>query len=663
MDPLTRRPKERVQPAEIESRTRDTLPRRLDWIVTGLLALVPLLALAAAFRGISDPVGWRALHLLMVIPPVFVLYPGSRRSKGRMTIADWSLAAAAIAAFAWIFIDRERIVWRMTYVDPVPATDLAMGILAIVVILEATRRTLGLTLVLVTLAFLAYAIAGPLMPAMLQHKGIPITLLVEHLYLVPEGIFNVIVGIMSTYLLTFLLFGTLLRFAGGDEIFMNMTLAMAGKSPGGPAKAAVIGSGLMGSISGSTIANVLTTGQVTIPLMKRAGFRPYEAAAIESAASMGGAMMPPVMGAGVFVMSELTGIPLITIMLYSVIPAVLYFAAIYAYVHIKAHRGQFPILPQDAGRTRWLLFVAALPLLVPIAALVYLLLRNYTPFLASAVTCVLLFVLSYVRQETRLTPNRVLRALTETTRSAMMLSATGASAGIIMGVITITGLMQKVSSIVLGLADGSVAIGVLLTGSVSLLLGLGLPVTSAYIIISVLGVSALTELGLSTLAAHLTIFWFSQSATITPPVCMTAFVAASIADAPPMRTGFEACRVAKALYLMPFLFAYAHFLEPPVWRILIDAAGALLGLTLIPAVLEGWWGRLIGSPARLALAAAAIIAFVATFSPSAGRTIGWLAVAVAIAGLAYVFPRRPTTTVIEPGRIGEAAARSPTAIP
>jgi TRAP-type uncharacterized transport system fused permease subunit len=342
---------------------------------------------------------------------------------------------------------------------------------------------------------------------------------------------------------------------------------------------------------------------------------------------------------------------------------VLYFAAIYAYVHIKAHRGQFPILPQDAGRTRWLLFVAALPLLVPIAALVYLLLRNYTPFLASAVTCVLLFVLSYVRQETRLTPNRVLRALTETTRSAMMLSATGASAGIIMGVITITGLMQKVSSIVLGLADGSVAIGVLLTGSVSLLLGLGLPVTSAYIIISVLGVSALTELGLSTLAAHLTIFWFSQSATITPPVCMTAFVAASIADAPPMRTGFEACRVAKALYLMPFLFAYAHFLEPPVWRILIDAAGALLGLTLIPAVLEGWWGRLIGSPARLALAAAAIIAFVATFSPSAGRTIGWLAVAVAIAGLAYVFPRRPTTTVIEPGRIGEAAARSPTAIP
>jgi TRAP transporter 4TM/12TM fusion protein len=479
---------------------------------------------------------------------------------------------------------------------------------------------------------------------------------------VPEGIFNVIVGIMSTYLLTFLLFGTLLRFAGGDRIFMNMTLAMAGKSPGGPAKAAVIGSGLMGSISGSTIANVLTTGQVTIPLMKRAGFRPYEAAAIESAASMGGAMMPPVMGAGVFVMSEFTGIPLITIMLYSVIPAVLYFAAIYAYVHIKAHRGQFAILPQDGGQSRWLLLVGALPLLVPIAALVYLLLRSYTPFLASAVTCVLLFVLSYVRQETRLTPNRALRALTETTRSAMMLSATGASAGIIMGVITITGLMQKVSSIVLGLAGDSLAIGVLLTGGVSVLLGLGLPVTSAYIIISVLGVSALMDLGLPLLAAHLTIFWFSQSATITPPVCMTAFVAASIAEAPPMRTGFEACRVAKALYLMPFLFAYAHLLEPPVWRILIDAAGAFLGLILIPAVLEGWWGRPIGPPARLALAAAAIVAFVATFSSSAGRTIGWLAIAVAIAGFVYVFPRR-TADMIEPAGIGEAAARSRTAIP
>jgi TRAP transporter 4TM/12TM fusion protein len=625
-------------PEEAQASERENLPRPLNWITTGLMVFLPLLALLAAFRGIADPVGWRALHLLIIVPLIFLIFPASKAARSRVTLADGFLALASVAAFGWIFVDRERILWRMTYVDPVYPTDMVMGILAVVVILEATRRTLGLTLVFVTVAFLGYAVAGPIMPAMLQHKGVPISLLVEHLYLVPEGIFNVIVGIMSTYLLTFLLFGTLLRFAGGDHIFMNMTLAMAGKSPGGPAKAAVIGSGLMGSVSGATIANVLTTGQVTIPLMKRAGFKPYQSAAIETAASTGGAMMPPMMGAGVFVMSELTGIPLITIMLYSVIPAVLYFAGIYGYVHVKASRDGLPILEQDSSSTRWTLLVAALPLLVPIAGLVYLLIRDYTPFFASAATCVILVLLSYVRRETRLTPGRVVIALRETTRSAMMLSVTGASAGMIMGVITITGLMQKVSSIVLSVADGSLVIGIILTGAVSILLGLGLPVTSAYIIISVLGVSALSELGLSVLAAHLVIFWFSQSATITPPVCMTAFVAAALAKAPPMRTGFEALRIAKTLYLMPFLFAFAHLLEPPVWRIFLDASGALLGLLLIPCVLEGWYGKLIRLPTRLALCATSLLAFWSTFAASPTVTSVWLAVAATSAILLYALP-------------------------
>ena len=630
------------------------LPRPLKWVTSGLMALLPLLAVGAAFKGIADPIGWRALHLLFIVPLIFVIFPsggGAKRNRFTPMDALWALASAA--AFGWIFVDRERILWRMTYVDPVYSVDLIMGSLAILVILEATRRTLGLTLVIVTVAFLAYALAGPFMPAMLQHRGVPPSLLIEHLYLVPEGMFNIIVGIMSTYLLTFLLFGTLLRVAGGDHIFMNLTLAMAGKSPGGPAKAAVVGSGLMGSISGATIANVLTTGQVTIPLMKRAGFKSHQSAAIETAASTGGAMMPPMMGAGVFVMSELTGIPLITLMLYSVIPAVLYFAGIYAYVHVKARRDNLPVLHDQATGTVWTLLVAAIPLLVPIAGLVYLLIRDYTPFFASAAICVILVVLSYTSKRTRLTLSKIFEALRETTRSAMMLSVTGASAGIIMGVITITGLMQKVSSIVLGVADGSLAIGLVLTGAVSILLGMGLPVTSAYIIISVLGASALSDLGLSMMAAHLAIFWFSQSATITPPVCMTAFVAAAIAKAPPMRTGFEALRIAKVLYLMPFLFAFAHLLEPPVWRIFLDSGGALLGILLIPAVFEGWYGRMIGWGTRTLLAATSLAAFFATFAESAMITAAGLAAATSCAILMYIFPRTKdapaTEETVSPG--------------
>ena len=288
--------------------------------------VLPALTILVAFTGWFDAVTRRAGHLAIAIPLVFLFYPALKsrtshtRSTGgtgrssRVSRFDIVLALAAFSAFAWMLVDRERIMWRLVYIDPLTGPDLVFSALAVALVLEATRRTLGMTLVVVALVFIGYALAGPVMPGILEHKGVSVVLLLEHLYMVPEGLFNQVTGVMATYLLVFLTFGSLLRVAGGDQIFMDLTLAASGRWVGGPAKAAVVGSTMMGSVSGSTIANVVTTGTITIPLMKRTGLKPHEAAAVETAAGTGGALMPPVMGAGAFIMAEITGIPLLTIL-------------------------------------------------------------------------------------------------------------------------------------------------------------------------------------------------------------------------------------------------------------------------------------------------------------------------------------------------------------
>lgn len=631
-------------PGTLDSQGQRHISGPAGVLVTVLAAALPVITIAVAFTGAFDSVTRRAGHLLFAIPLIFLLYPAYRPRPFLGRGVDLGLALAAAASLAWVIYDRERIMWRLVYVDALSVADAVLGVTAVVVVLEATRRTLGSTLVVLTLAFIAYAFLGPYLPGVLEHKGVTAGLLIEHLYLVPEGVFNQITGIMATYLMVFLTFGTLLRSAGGDRLFMDMAVSMSNRSQGGPAKAAIVASTLMGSVSGSTIANVVTTGTVTIPLMKRCGYRPHEAAAIETAASTGGAVTPPVMGAGVFIMAEFTGIPLGTILLYSLLPALLYFGSLYAYVHVKARKAGMAPLETDGIPGPLTLVARGWHLLVPLGVLVVLLFQNYSPFYASSVCVVALVVLSYVRPETRLTPRRLVSALEESTRGALVLSATSASAAIIMGVISLTGLMLKVTSVVVALAGGSLFVGILLIAMVSTIMGMGLPITSTYIIVSALGASALGELGAPVLVTHLIIFWFAQTATITPPVCMTAFVAAAVAGAPAMRTGFEAMRVGKALYLVPFMFAYSHLLGDSVVRIAFDASAGLLGLMLIPSIVEGFYGGRLTVSGRVMAAAGSAACFISTFSDDLGSTVGWLAVALALVGsLSYLQRRRHAT--------------------
>jgi len=593
---------------------------------TGLMGLVVTLAcggltvltLYMAFNVTFGPIPTRALHLMFVIPLTFLLYPALERWRDRgPSLLDYLLAVLGFAAFAWAVYSADRFQLRDAYFDPVDPIDLTLGIIAILTIFEATRRTVGKTIVFINVTFMTYAITGPIWPGLLAHKGTNFHRLIEHTYMLSDGLFNFIMGIMATFLFTFLTFGAFLRVSGGDRVFTDFALAVAGHRRGGPAKVAVISSALMGTLSGSTVSNVATTGAMTIPMMKRTGFKPYEAAAIETTASLGGALMPPLMGAGVFVMAAFTGVPLVTIIEYSIIPALLYFTSIYFYVDVKARKKALKGLPRDELPGVVASLLRGGHIFVPVFVLIGLLLMNYTPFYASSACAVMTVAVSYLRKETRLTLPKLIIALEASTRVAMTISALSASAAIIYGVITITGLLVKVTSIILAFSGGSLFLAIVFIALMSYVLGMGLPVTAAYVLIAALGVAALGELGLPILAAHLIIFWFSQDSTITPPICMTAFVAARIAEAPPMRTGWECVLIAKALYIIPFVFAYGDLLSDSIPEILFDAAALFCVFAILPVCFEGYFWRPLKLIERAILVFATGLFFIATFGPMA----------------------------------------------
>jgi TRAP transporter 4TM/12TM fusion protein len=600
------------------------------WVVTGLSIALTLLMYYTAFWGTFPPIIQRGGYMMFVLPLIFMLFPAKKKSH--LTSIPWYdlvLTVVSGIPFLWVIYSHERVINRMYGSDPVLLVDLIMGIVAILVILEATRRTMGNVLNYIALFFIAYALFGSHMPGLFAHKGVSLDLLVEHNYLVPEGIFNMIMGVQATFLFTFLSFSAILVISGADQLFLDFATGIAGKAYGGPAKISCISSMLFGSISGSTVANVVVDGCITIPLMKKCGFKPHEAAAIETAASTGGAIMPPVMGAGIFLMAEFTGVPLATIIKVSFLPAFLYYGSIFFYVHIKAKKNGLKGIPGAVAKPLWTTILRGFHLFIPVVVLVYLIYEGYTPFLASAACTVLIIPVGALRKETRLTWKKFVSFLEISTRVSLVISAISASGALIMGLMTITGLIEKVQSVILSCAGGSLLVGILLIALMSYVLGMPLPVTTTYIIIAMLGAPALVALmkmspivagrGLPPewllLLAHMVCFWFAQDATITPPVCMTAFAAAAIGKADYMRTGWESMWVAKALYIMPFLLVYSGILlwNRPV-EMLFDFMAAFFGFALMPTVMEGYFLRRISIVERIVLAIATILFLISTFS-------------------------------------------------
>lgn len=436
------------------------------------------------------------------------------------------------------------------------STDIILGIIATLIVLEAARRSIGTPLVIVAIVFISYGFLGPYMPIIIGHRGYSITRIAEHLFLATEGIFGVPLYVMSTYIFAFILFGAFLQSTGGAKRFITLAYALTGASKGGPAKTAVVASGLMGTISGSSLANVVTTGSFTIPLMKKLGYKPSFAGGVEAAASSGGQIMPPIMGAAAFIMVEMTGIPYLQIVKASFIPATLYFISIFIMVHFEAVRLDLKAIPRKDLPDVKESIKNSLPLLIPIFTIIFLLIMGFSPLKAALYSSITMIIMVSFKKETRLSIKDILRTFELAAYNSISITAACAVCGIIIGIVSLTGVGLKFSQIILTISGSNLFITLLLTMITSIILGMGLPTTAKYIVLATIAAPVLVQLGVPLIAAHLFIFYYGVVAEVTPPVALTSYAAAAVAGSPSVETAFKGLRLSFAAFLVPFLFVY-----------------------------------------------------------------------------------------------------------
>jgi len=563
------------------------IPRKIAFVIGISLAGITLYT---AMRGVFLPMIQRGIHLCLLLALIFLWYPASKWSpKDRPSSLDWICSILSLLILFWTLLSHERFLTRIPYYSEVTKVDIVAGILLTLLVLEGGRRTLGWIITSIAGVFIIYAFAGPYMPAMLSHRGITLERFVDHIYLTSEGLFSSLTGLAATLLFAFISFGTFLQATNADKYFMDVCLAIAGKKPGGPAKVAILSSAAMGSISGSTMANVLTTGTLTIPLMKKTGYEPNEAGAIETVASAGGQIVPPIMGTGAFIMAETIGVKYLDIVKVSILPAIIFYMAIWFLVDIKARKRNIKGLDDDSIPNLKKALWVALPLFTPIVVLIVLLAVNFTPFLSATACTALIVIFALIKEETRLSFKEFVLALEQCAIGMTSITGIIACAAIIVGMINITGLMMKTTSIILHLSGGYLALTIILVAAMAYLLGMGLPIATSYVILSTLGATAIVELGIEPIAAHLMIFWFCQLATITPPVCMTAFAAAAIAEADPMKTGFTALKFGSTFYIVPILFIYSNILTGSVLQMIVTSFVAVVAIYFLASAAERYF--------------------------------------------------------------------------
>jgi TRAP transporter 4TM/12TM fusion protein len=495
----------------------------------------------------------RPVHLAFMAALGF-LGVGARRKAGEersrwLRSLDLVLILAMALSAVYLVVENEALVRRT---GSPTGFDLVGGFLTLLVVLELARRTTGWGLVVVAGVALTFAVSGPYLPGFLAHRGYGFTRLMEHLYLSTEGIWGVPLGVSADFVYLFVLFGALLDMAGGGALLIGLAHRATGRTRGGPAKTAALASALMGSLSGSAVANVVTTGTFTIPLMRRSGFKPYFAGAIEAAASTGGQLMPPVMGAGAFILATWTNIPYPQVAVAAIVPAVLYYVALLMAIHFQAGREGLeggggmerePVLPR-------------VHLLLPLGFIVLLLAMGRSPMRAAFWGVVTALAVSVLKRVTRPDAKGLEKALVAAGAGAVQVAAACAAAGVVVGVASLTGIGLRMSELIITLSQGSLFLALLLTALGSIVLGMGLPTTAAYVVLAALGAPALIQLGVPMLAAHLFIFYFGCISNVTPPVSLAAYAASGIAGSPPLKTAWTAMVLAFAGFLVPFMFVY-----------------------------------------------------------------------------------------------------------
>ena len=631
---------EAVQTATLSDRIQ---PRPILWIITIVAIAMSLFQMYTA--GI-EPMGLfyqRSAHLGFILFLAFLIFPitGPTRPRGTIGwIVDAAFLTAAFLSGFYIFYFLDDIIDRAGWWSQ---TDIIMGIIATIAVLEASRRVVGLGMTIIGMIAIAYALAGPRgalpwlgdwMPGILSHRGASVDRLVGQLYLGQEGIFGLPLGVAATYVFMFVLFGAFLEVTGAGKFFIDLAFAATGRKPGGPAKAAVIASAGMGSISGSAIANVVTTGAFTIPLMKKLGYKPKEAGGIEAAASTGGQITPPLMGAGAFLISEYTNVPYIDIVMVSIFPAILYLGTVYLFVHLVAMKaGMTGMSAAELPVVRHVL-AAGWQFIVPLLVLIYLLVNNISPTRVGFWAIISVIAVTALRagftlmvldpQDGKpLTLDRlrgaivsglrlVAQALELGARNAVAVSVACAVAGIIVGVVGLTGLGLKFSSMMISLSGGNLALALIFVLIASLILGMGLPVTAAYIVLIVLVGPALNqEFGVPLLIAHLVVFWYSQDSNVTPPIALAGFAGAAIAGSKPMETSMQAWKYAKGLYLIPAFMVYNPeiIMGGETWYVIWTGVIVVIGLVGFAAAIEGYLFTWMDKISRLLIVPGVIMIF------------------------------------------------------
>jgi TRAP transporter 4TM/12TM fusion protein len=568
----------------------------------GLAAAWTIFQLYTAQAGLYDLLIQLPVHVGFAVALAFLTEPMpdsaarsaalARRARRRWPDALGALLALACAVY--YVAHNARLASRMAMVDDLPAADLAVGVVFVLLLLEAARRHIGPALIVLALVFVVYSFAGPWLPGFLAHGGESFMQLVDGQMFTTGGVFGIPTLVSATFIYLFVVFGGVMSHGGLLRFFTDAALAVAGGTRGGAGKVAVISSGLFGTVNGSAIANAVTTGAFTIPLMIRAGYRPAFAAGVEATASMGGQLIPPVMGAAAFIMAETLGVPYGTVALAAAIPGVLYFVAVGVMVHFEAARQGLPVLPR-----------AELPRLAPVlrrdahllvgpALLVWFLVEGRSPLFAGFWALVASLVMSQVRRDTRIGWRQAFRVLVESAGSALPVALACATVGIVVGVVSSTGLGLKLAGGIVRLAQGNMLATLVLTMLAALVLGTGLPTSATYIITSIMAAPALVLLGVPKLVAHMFVFYFGILADLTPPTAISTYATSSIAGADVWKTQWTAMALALSGFIIPFSFAYdpaLMMLDAGVVHIVLRTAAATLGIVMLGAGLIGYLRR------------------------------------------------------------------------
>jgi len=555
--------------------------------------------------GILEAYKMRTTHLMFLLPMTFLIYP--MRKKGRFSsinFLDFLWFAATLAGMVYLSqIAYSRLVMRVPFVSPLNTLDYVVAVFLVVAVLEATRRVAGMGMVVVCLVALAYAFWGNHLHGKLRHTGTTVLRMAEQMSLSTNGIFGSTVAASATYIFMFTLFGEFLEYSGAGQFFIDIAFSLTGKARGGPAKMAVIASGLMGMISGSSTANVTSTGTYTIPLMKKTGYRPAFSGAVEAAASTGGQIMPPVMGAASFLLAEYVGISYISLCAIAAIPAVLYFLAVFAAVHFEAVRVGLKGVESDGEVKpwKWLLLHQGY-LAAPIFVILITMIMGLSAYKAALYSIVSILIILVAEKRGKVDWKGLVKTLARGGRAAVMIAVTCAAAGIVIGVSNETGIGVKFASIIISLGKGNLYLILPMVMLASIVLGMGLPTSACYIMVAAIAVPALIKMGCSTMASHLFALYFGVFSGITPPVAISAYAAAGLAKSSPMKTGWLAVGLALPAFIIPYVMIFnpALILEgsilSTVWVVLealvaiVGMAGGVIGCVFKPFSL---WQRIL----------------------------------------------------------------------